>query len=71
MVKLPKFLNIYTKMAFVKIIKRYGTDRVLFGTDYPLHSPVKEMEILTSLGFSDADYEKIFSKNAIKVYKLD
>ena len=54
-----------------EIIKRYGTDRVLFGTDYPLHSPVKEMEILTSLGFSDADYEKIFSKNAIKVYKLD
>lgn len=54
-----------------EIIKRYGTDRVLFGTDYPLHSPVKEMEILTSLGFSDADYEKIFSKNAIRVYKLD
>lgn len=53
------------------IIRRYGTDRVLFGTDYPLHSPVNEMNILLSLGFSDDDYRKIFSENAKKIYKLD
>ncbi|MBO4694252.1 MAG: amidohydrolase [Clostridia bacterium] len=54
-----------------EIIKRYGTDRVLFGTDYPLHSPVNEMNILISLGFSDSDYKKMFSENAIRVYKLE
>lgn len=54
-----------------EIIKRYGVDRVLFGTDYPLHSPVNEMNILLSLGFSDESYRKIFSENAVRVYKLD
>lgn len=53
-----------------EIINRYGTDRVLFGTDYPLHSPVNEMNILLSLGFSDEDYKKIFSENAKRVYKI-
>lgn len=53
------------------IIRRYGTDRVLFGTDYPLHSPVNEMNILLSLGFSYDDYKKIFSENAKRIYKLD
>lgn len=53
-----------------EIIRRYGVDRVLFGTDYPLHSPQKEMGILLSLGFSNDDYKKIFSENAKKVYKL-
>ena len=66
-----------SSMSYIKpelsaeIIKRYGADRVLFGTDYPLHSPVNEMNILLSLGFSDDDYIKIFSENAKRIYKLD
>lgn len=52
------------------IIKRYGTDRVLFGTDYPMWSPKDEIKNLLSLNLPDSDYEKIFYKNAIKVFKL-
>ena len=70
------YVDCSSSLSYIKpetsaeIIRRYGVDRVLFGTDYPLHSPVNEMKILTSLGFSDDDYKKIFSRNAIKVYKL-
>ncbi|MBR4910280.1 MAG: amidohydrolase [Clostridia bacterium] len=70
------YVDCSSSLSYIKpetateIIKRYGTDRVLFGTDYPLHSPQNEMQILTSLGFGEEDYKKIFSQNAIKVYKL-
>ena len=53
-----------------KIILRYGTDRVLFGTDYPMWSPKAELETFFSLGFSDEDNEKILSLNAIKVFDI-
>ena len=71
------FVDCSSSMSYIKpelsaeIIRRYGTDRVLFGTDYPLHSPVNEINILLSLGFTDDDYKKIFSENARRVYKLD
>ena len=66
-----------SSLAYIKpeisaeIIRRYGTDRVIFGTDYPLHSPVSEINILMSLGFSDSDYKKMFSENAKRIYRLD
>lgn len=52
------------------IIETYGIDKVLFGTDYPMWSPKKEVELLLSLGFSDDDYELMFHKNAEKVFKI-
>ncbi|MBR7071589.1 MAG: amidohydrolase [Clostridia bacterium] len=53
-----------------EIILRYGTDRVLFGTDYPLHDMTKEIKMLLSLGLSEEDYRKIFSENAKRIYGL-
>ena len=53
-----------------QIILRYGTDKVLFGTDYPMWSPKNELETFLSLGLSEADNKKILSENAIKFYKL-
>lgn len=52
------------------IILRYGTDRVLFGTDYPMWNPARELDIFFSLGFSDEDNRKILSENAIKVFDI-
>ena len=53
------------------IIDRYGTDRVLFGTDYPLGSPAEELARFLSLGYSDAEYRQMLSENARKVFRLD
>ncbi len=52
------------------IILRYGADRVLFGTDYPMWSPKKELETFFSLGLSDQENRKILSENAIRVYGI-
>ena len=54
-----------------KIIKTYGVDKVLFATDYPMWNGKVEIDKLLSLNFTDEEFEKIFSKNAIKVYNLE
>ncbi len=53
-----------------RIIDAYGTDRVLFGTDYPMWRADNEIEYLLSLGYSESEYENIFAKNALRAYKL-
>ena len=51
-------------------IRRYGYDRVLFGTDYPMWSAVCEVERLLSLNLPADAYEKIFSGNLMKLLSL-
>lgn len=63
-------LGYITPTLAKKLIAAYGTNRVLFGTDYPLHFVKDEVEMLLSLGLSDEDYRKIFSENAKRVYGL-
>lgn len=53
-----------------KIISEYGTDRVLFGTDYPMWIPDAEVRRLLSLGYGKQDFDKISWQNAVKVYNL-
>ena len=50
-----------------EMIRRYGADRVLFGTDYPMHDPEKEAKRLLSLGLTDDEYEMIFYDNAARL----
>jgi len=47
------------------IIEKHGTDKILFGTDSPWHCAEWELRLLNSLGLSESDKEKIFSKNAL------
>lgn len=78
--KLYKYPNLYVDCSSsmewlsnekeVEIIRRYGADRVLFGTDYPMFSPSIEIERLMNLGLTDDEYRKILSENAIRVYNV-
>ncbi len=52
------------------IMKKYGADRILFGTDYPMWSPVKEMETFLSLDFTDSEKEKMLGLNAKKLFGI-
>lgn len=52
------------------IIRMYGAERVLFGTDYPLWSPVKEMENFLSLGLNDNEKSLILGENAKRIYNI-
>ena len=61
----------YLKIEDIKqLIDGYGTDKVLFATDYPMWNANKEIETLLSLNLTEQDYNLIFSENAKKVYKL-
>lgn len=55
----------------VEIIRRYGADRVLFGTDYPMWSPHDEIKNFMSLDLTDDERRLILSENAIKVFNLN
>lgn len=52
------------------IIRAHGTDRVLFGTDYPLSLHKQELEVFDRLGLTDEENEQILWKNAYRLLKL-
>ena len=54
----------------MEVIKEYGTERVLFGTDYPLHNLKNETDIFEKLPLDGKDREKISYLNAKKVYGI-
>ncbi len=78
---LPKYPNAFvdcsssffkmTDDEIKKAIDAYGVDRVMFGTDYPMWEPQAEIERLLSLGLSREDYEKIFHKNAERIFGIE
>lgn len=53
-----------------KILEKHGTDRILFGTDTPWHTPEMELHHLNALGVTGDDLEKIQYKNAEKLLSL-
>lgn len=53
-----------------EIIRRYGAEKVMFATDYPMWNAETEIKTLLDMELSEDEYVKIFSENAKKVYKL-
>jgi len=53
-----------------RIIGRYGTDKVMFGTDYPMWSPEEEINRFLGIGLSEEENKRIFSENAIKLFDI-
>ncbi|MBQ9735181.1 MAG: amidohydrolase family protein [Clostridia bacterium] len=53
-----------------KILERHGADRLLFGTDSPWHTAEMELRLLSSLGLSQDEWEKITHKNAERLLGL-
>ena len=78
--KLPKFKNLYvdcsSSLPFLKkeravdIIRKFGADRVLFGSDYPLWSPAEEITSYLSLELTAQENELILHKNAERIFGL-
>lgn len=54
----------------VELIRLYGADRVMFGTDYPLWNPTVEMERFDRLKLTDDEKEKILYTNASVLYGI-
>ena len=47
-----------------ELIRIYGADRILFGSDFPMWEPTSELAFLRSLDLTDDEMEKILWKNA-------
>ena len=52
------------------ITRAYGADRVLFGTDYPMWKPAKELDFFFSLRLTEEEQKQILSENAKKVFRF-
>ncbi|MBE6933271.1 MAG: amidohydrolase [Ruminococcaceae bacterium] len=58
------------KATFCRYIEAFGTDRVLFGSDYPMWDPRTEYQIFRSLGFSPEVEADILYNNAARLLGL-
>ena len=59
------------KETTVRIIRSYGADKVLFGTDYPMWSPKTEIDSILSLGLDEQEIMSILNINAKKLFNLE
>ncbi len=57
-----------SQQKVIEIIRRYGSDHVLYGTDYPMWSPIDEIETFISLDLTDREKRLILSENAKKIF---
>lgn len=48
----------------VELTRMWGTDRIMFGSDFPMWDPAREYEQLVSAGFSEDELENILWHNA-------
>lgn len=53
-----------------ELINKYTSDKILFGTDYPLGDSVKEISVLKKVVTDDADLKKILCENAKNLFNL-
>jgi uncharacterized protein len=65
--RFEKFMHNQLKEMLV-----YGAepDKCLYGTDWPISSMESYLDFMESLGIPQKDKEKMFSENAVKLYKL-
>lgn len=52
-----------TREKFRKLIDTFGTDFVLFGSDFPMWSHREELDVVENIGLGDEQLEKILHKN--------
>ena len=80
--KMAKYQNLYVDCSSsfpfmehpeisVKLIRAYGAHRVLYGTDFPMWSPVEEIEHFLALALTEEERRMIFSENAKKLFGLN
>ncbi|MBQ2826994.1 MAG: amidohydrolase [Clostridia bacterium] len=53
------------------VIHRLGTDRVMFGTDYPVMLPHHEIDRILAIDLTEKEREDIFYNNAVRFLHLE
>jgi predicted TIM-barrel fold metal-dependent hydrolase len=60
----------YWPQAFIHYINTFGSDKVLFGTDYPVLDFVRTRDEIEALGLREPAKRKLLRDNALRLYKL-
>lgn len=69
------YLDCSSSMTFLgrrrskELIRLYGAERMLFGSDYPMWSPAAELAELRSLGLTGEEMDLMLYKNAERILK--
>lgn len=58
------------KVRAKELICKYGADRILFGSDFPMWSPKDELQTVLSLGLTEHEYDLILHENAKRILHL-
>lgn len=70
------YVDCSSSMAFLskekgrELVRFFGADKVIFGTDFPMWSVSEEINRLESLGLTEQEKEKIYHKNACKLFNI-
>ena len=51
------------------IIRGYGTERALFGSDFPMWDPAEELRRFLNLPLTDSERENILWNNHIRLFQ--
>ena len=54
-----------------RLVREYGAERVLFGTDYPMWRPEEELQRFFAMGLTDEENELILHKNAERLFGIE
>ncbi|MBE6768464.1 MAG: amidohydrolase [Ruminococcaceae bacterium] len=54
-----------------RLVRCYGADRVLFGTDYPMWSPAEELDRFYAMGLTAEENRKILCDNAATLFSIE
>ncbi|MDR0670989.1 MAG: amidohydrolase [Oscillospiraceae bacterium] len=67
------YLDVSSSIMFLgqqraaELIRLYGAERILFGSDYPMWDPGEEKQRVDAMGLSDRELELIYEKNALDI----
>ncbi len=67
------YLDISSSIMFLgprrskELVRIYGADRILFGSDYPIFDPAQSLAEFLSLGLTKQENQKILYDNAIRL----
>ncbi|HPK17791.1 MAG TPA: hypothetical protein PK311_09655, partial [Syntrophales bacterium] len=50
-----------------RFLKRYGSRKLLFGSDFPFGIPTSELSKVRSLGLKDEDFENVVRRNVLRL----
>lgn len=64
----PEDLPLMSQEQFIRMVRKFGSDRVLFGTDSPWDSQEKALARLRALPLESHELEAILGKNAQKLF---